>query len=281
MYGQQGKTKNIPPLHFYEVMGYPTPINKNIFYYKQNTKEKNNGNAYKSKNKFSREKKSKYMDEYISFINKYDWLYKSLPFIEEIYLANSISFNALTENSDIDLFVITKSNRIRTSRLITSILFYILWIKRTSTKERKRFCLSFFIDENNKNLKKISIWDNDIYFFYRIAHLIPLYSNNWNFTIYQKNIRIKEYLPNITTWINISIWNKIVSNNSPLKASLEYIFWWKFWDLIEKWIEFIWKKKIGNKIKLNQEKHKDIIISRGIQKFYYDKRKIYADLFFS
>ncbi|MDR0650197.1 MAG: hypothetical protein LBG59_02025 [Candidatus Peribacteria bacterium] len=48
------------------------------------------------------------MDDYIAEIEKYATLYKSLPFVEEIYLCNSITFNALHQDSDIDLFIIAR-----------------------------------------------------------------------------------------------------------------------------------------------------------------------------
>jgi hypothetical protein len=48
------------------------------------------------------------MDEYIQEIKRLESIFQSIPFIEQIFLCNSISFNALDENSDIDLFIITE-----------------------------------------------------------------------------------------------------------------------------------------------------------------------------
>ena len=41
-------------------------------------------------------------------IKRLESTFQSIPFIEQIFLCNSISFNALDKNSDIDLFIITK-----------------------------------------------------------------------------------------------------------------------------------------------------------------------------
>lgn len=62
------------------------------------------------------------MNEFLAFLKKWKFLYCNFPFVEEIFLANSISFNALKENSDIDLFVITKQGRIWTARFIMSLI---------------------------------------------------------------------------------------------------------------------------------------------------------------
>jgi predicted nucleotidyltransferase len=46
------------------------------------------------------------MDEYLQEIEKLKPILKSIPFIEHIYLCNSITFNSLNKESDIDLFII-------------------------------------------------------------------------------------------------------------------------------------------------------------------------------
>jgi predicted nucleotidyltransferase len=48
------------------------------------------------------------MDEYLNEIKRLKITFQSIPFVEEIYLCNSITFNALDENSDIDLFIIAE-----------------------------------------------------------------------------------------------------------------------------------------------------------------------------
>jgi hypothetical protein len=57
---------------------------------------------------FSRSRKSPLMEEYLDEIVKHSKLYQSLPFIETIYLCNSLTFNALHQNSDIDIFIVAQ-----------------------------------------------------------------------------------------------------------------------------------------------------------------------------
>jgi hypothetical protein len=48
------------------------------------------------------------MDEYLKEIKRLKPTFQSIPFVEQIFLCNSISFNALDKNSDIDLFIIAE-----------------------------------------------------------------------------------------------------------------------------------------------------------------------------
>lgn len=92
-------------------MNYPVPKNTELFFQysdiehankpiKETDKERNSS--------FSRDQKSEYMYEYLKEIKKLKSTFQSIPFVEQIFLCNSISFNALDENSDIDLFIIAE-----------------------------------------------------------------------------------------------------------------------------------------------------------------------------
>ena len=109
------KTLSIQPyLRFYEIMNYPVPKNNELFFQYSDIEPTNANKLLKDtheeeiNNSFSRNKKSEYMDEYLKEINRLKSTFQSIPFVEQIFLCNSISFNALDENSDIDLFIIAK-----------------------------------------------------------------------------------------------------------------------------------------------------------------------------
>lgn len=85
------------------------------------------------------------MSEFIKKIAYHHKMYAKLPFVEMIFLSNSITFNALDKNSDIDLFVVTKEGRIWTARFFASLIFFFAGIKRLKNKIFQKFCLSFFV----------------------------------------------------------------------------------------------------------------------------------------
>jgi hypothetical protein len=172
-------------------MNYPVPTQKHLF-----ACEKKREGEYIPSKTFSREKKNEYMDEFITIINKYGWLYRSLPFVKEIYICNSISFNAVKKDSDIDLFIITKKRAIWRARFFSTLFFFVTGLKRSYKKKDKKFCLSFYITEDHKSLYNIMLPKTDIYLTYWLAHLIPLYSEGDNDPIYTQNKWFASMLPN-------------------------------------------------------------------------------------
>ena len=260
---------------FYQIMWYPIPKNRNTFAYCSKL------SADKERySEFSWNEKSEYLDEYISYINKWWWIFSYFPFVKEIYLANSISFNSLSSESDIDLFVVCERGRVWTSRLLVSFLMMFFWIKRSKKDYIKKFCLSFFVDEDNENLKSIMLWSKDVYLVYWVAHLVPLYVESWEPTIYQKNSWIKTYLPNIDLQQNIFLWNKLFSWKRLFKKSIESIFAENFWDRFENFVQEKWGRRMKKIIAKNPDAHKWTVYEKWILKFYKDMRKYYSDLFF-
>ncbi len=250
-------------------MNYPVPKQKELFYFEKKTEKEQ-----KVENWFSRDKKNQFMDTFIEKINKYWKLYQSLPFIQEIFLCNSISFNSLKRDSDIDLFIITKKNSIRRARLFSAIFFKLLWIKRSMKDKKQKFCLSFYITEDSKNLYPIILEKTDIYLAYRIAHLVPLYQESTSDeTLYTKNKRVKELLPNHPKNYCINIWNQQFTWKTKIKNTIEFIFGGIFGHLIEKMIKFIRTPILTKKINKLWDKKKLIVINDKMLKFHDDIRE--------
>ncbi len=274
-------------LLFYKIMHYPVP--KDYKYFCDNTnnkihialpktktqkhKDKSNPPAI-WKDKFSRHYKNQHHDEYIQHIQKYKNLYRSIPFIEEIYLCNSISFNGLKEGSDIDLFIITKKNALRRARFFSVSFFFIKGILRKK-KSSKKFCLSFYITPEAKNLYNISLHQTDIYLAYRITHLFPLYQEHThnNHTLHQHNPRIQSILPNTNDFHHIKLGIPKYTWKTFLKKTIEYLFWGFIGLGLEKLIKSIRLPIVITKKKILWEKGKWIVISKYMLKFYQDKRQ--------
>jgi len=76
-------------LDFYMMMKYPIPDQEQYFYYKNKYTKKINPPQKNIYNIATQIRKQK--------INKYNRLRRNLPYIEHIYLCDSISFNAADE----------------------------------------------------------------------------------------------------------------------------------------------------------------------------------------
>lgn len=188
-------------LLFYKVMKYPVPKQYKIFLTKKNTDTQAGQNL-----DFSRKHRNPYMDEYINHINKFRRIFKNIPFVQEIYLCNSMSFNALKDGSDIDLFFVCKRGALRRARFFSVAAMTIMGAIR-KRKIRKKFCMTFYITPEAKNLYQQSLPKTDIYLAYWLAHLIPLYQEELNQpeNIYHHNQWLKQILPNIQNQHHINL----------------------------------------------------------------------------
>ena len=264
-------------LLFYKIMNYPVPEHSEFFEYWA----KKGTITYTQNKKFSRKEKNKNLETFIAKINKFWNLYRSLPFISEIFLCNSITFNSLKEDSDIDIFIITKKNKLRRARFFSELYFTVLGQKRFKKHKKQKFCLSFYTREDNINLYPIMLKNkSDIYLWYRLAHLVPLYQEKENTDwIYKANPRFEAMFPNHPQKYCINIWTKLFTWKSIFKIIMEFLFWWLFWKLIEQIIKYIRKPILRYKTKKLWDKWKWIIINDKILKFYDDKRYQIASIF--
>lgn len=274
---------------FYDIMKYPFP-KKAYFILKEEKnliKEPKKSN-YSKELDFSREKKCNNLEKYIDFINKYSWVYKSLPFVKNIYLSNSITFNALKKWSDIDLFFIVKKNRLWLARFFSVIIFQIFWIrsfrnkKTKQKKEAMKFDLLFYVSEDSMNLYNLTIKPIDLYFIYWIAHLICLYDNDDSSNkIFEENSWLKFFLLDYKPEQNIHIWIKSITWKTNFKNIIEYILNNKFGNLLEKFIKMLWLPILIYKTKKDKNNSWTIYISDQILKFHWnDPRKYINKKFF-
>jgi len=268
-------------LRFYEIMNYSIPKNAELFLqYTDNQRSKVN-NLLKDVSKewennwFSRDQKSEYMDEYLNEIKMLKSVFQSIPFVQQIFLCNSISFNALDKNSDIDLFIIAEPWRIRTVKFRSMILFTLKWAKRFWRKTRKKICLSFFITSDAQNLYPISLSSLDIYLAYRIAHLVLIYQpdEETNNSFFECNKRVKWILPNYQEKQTISLWINPFHWNTKFKNIMERLWNWFLWNIFERMVKHTQKAIIRLKRIRNPIWNKDVIVSDTMLKFHQDIRE--------
>ncbi len=229
---------------------------------------------------FSREKENPYHKEYLTFVKKWSWLYKQFPFVDAIYLANSMTFNALHANSDIDLFVITQERRVWLARFFMTLMMCVYSIKRSGKITKNRFCLSFFVDRNNQNLESLLLHKRDIYLPYWIAHLVPIYLHRWAL-IYSQNLWIQNYLPHWSPQQYISLGIHPSLGTGLFRKIIEICFYWWIGDFFEYCIQKLWSLRICYLITKKPELHRGVLYTESILKFHNDKRNQYSELIFS
>lgn len=190
-------------------------------------------------------------------VEKYLPYFSYTPWVQCICICNSLAMNACHENSDIDLFVITRKNRLWTTRIYLTLVTSILWLRKTSKKHAGQFCLSFFVTEDIKDFWDISI-KNDIYLSYWTQTLTPVINKNNTFEkflrennllesrkktiVWKKNWNKKQKSCFMTLW---DIWEKLLEKIFFPKTLRSYERLWKpFWVIIsDKMLKFHDKDK--------------------------------------
>lgn len=265
-------------LVFYKIMKYDVPRHYSYFLFEKKWWKKQEdvlrGQEFPPDGgKYSWDKKNTYMDDFVQYIKNFTRLYRAVPFIQSIYLCNSITFNALHEDSDIDVFIVTKKWALWRARFWSVVLFFLLGLKRGKIwGKRKKFCLSFYVTHTHQNLYSIMLPQNDIYFIYWLAHLVPLYQETPE-NIYKHNVWLESALPNFPGRHCINIGIEATTGKSKFKKIIEYLFGGIFWQGIELVIKAIRMPIVVFKTQQLKEKGWGIIVNRNILKFHMDIRK--------
>ncbi|MEK9182909.1 MAG: hypothetical protein AAB849_00155 [Patescibacteria group bacterium] len=125
-----------------------------------------------------------------------------VPFVRLVAICNTLSFEAAEKDSDIDFFIITRRGRIWLTRFLVSAILSVFNLRRHGYSVTDKICLSFFISDDNLNLKKVSLPVDsqgrpDIYLIYWLASLAPLINRSGALEkFWQANDWAFEYLAN-------------------------------------------------------------------------------------
>lgn len=210
-------------------------------------------------------------------VYKFLGLFSAIPFIKMIAICNTLAYNNPTAESDIDLFVVTKKDRLFTSRAILSILTHLLGIRRHGKKIAGRFCLSFFSAENVMNLEGLCLKPYDIYAAYWTMSLAPVYGSETYAKFVTENAWLKRYFPDgIVPRSEFLRQPGLIS--SAIKYLLEKLLSGNFGDKIERFFG----KYMVNRAEKKASKLPDrrgTIISKDMLKFHdHDIREIIREM---
>lgn len=163
------------------------------------------------------------------------------PYVRGVGISGSLSKNYADDNSDIDLFIITKKDRIWIARTLMH-----CFKKLTFLVNRQHFyCMNYYVDE-----EQLEIVEKNIYTAIEVATLIPLQGRDAFEQFYYANSWAKAYLPN--KFIGVSATKKL--QGIVVKKLFEGLLDNTFGDWLEGWLMRItasrWHRKTVQK-KLN------------------------------
>lgn len=154
----------------------------------------------------------------------FNWL-AMLPFVKQISLINSLAMGTADSDSDIDFFVITKSNRLYFIRSMIIVLFRLLGVYKTRQKIKDRFCFGFFISEDSLNLEHLLIKPLDPYLLFWLANMRPIIGGQQFWHLMQANAWLNDYFPNFKPMNRLATIKQSGFLVKVFKFLLEVMFW--------------------------------------------------------
>jgi predicted nucleotidyltransferase len=147
-----------------------------------------------------------------------------VPGIKMVAVTGSLSMGNSTDESDIDLLVITKKGALWTTRLLSYFLLSIMRyaLRRPADANQKdKLCLNIWIDEADIVWKKR---DRNVYSAHEIGQILPLINKDKTYEKFlQKNRWILDYWPSAVVIKNSKFKIKNSTSNSGL---IEKICYW-------------------------------------------------------
>jgi len=206
-------------------------------------------------------------------INKYMKLLKFIPFLRMVAICNNLAFSSLNENSDIDLFIVTKKGRLFFVRTLITGIFHLLGVRRHGDKVAGRFCLSFFVDDGFLDLSSVAI-DDDVYLQVWIKTLIPVINDGVYDEFMQKNLWINHGFEQ-STLLKKSI---VLNERNYFRNFLDWMFNGLLGDLVERFLMTWQLKRARQKASLLPDSS-NLIINEHVLKFHnFDRRREYRNL---
>lgn len=98
------------------------------------------------------------------------WILRFLPFIRMIGVTGSLAMEKGERDSDWDLLIVLKKDRIFTGRAIVTLFLHIIGKRRHGRKTRNRACLNYFLTDES-----LEIGTKDLYSAHEYRFLIPFF----------------------------------------------------------------------------------------------------------
>jgi hypothetical protein len=222
----------------------------------------------------------RYKESFIKFkkAKRVAKIFSVIPFIQLIAIGNFIPENNTKKESDIDFFIVTKKNRIWVTRAICVALIIILKLRPTKKNKRNKICLTFYTTDQALSFKNLILPKNegvgDLYLFYWIATLYPLYNIDKTYEKFIKeNSWLKNYLPNLLPVIP----SQKRRVDSKFKCFILQVFNFNFWEKFTKKIQL---KILPSNLKNMANYDTRVILNDSMLKFHdQDSRKEYQNKF--
>lgn len=182
-----------------------------------------------------RDSREKLVQQFWHKVSQWRWIFANVPFLSQVFVSNTLAFGAINNESDIDLFLIGKTNRLWTMRAGLLMWFNLFNLRVRSPQRRAKFSPEFFISDSALNLQSFTL-DNDYYFNFWLADLISIWPNDNSGEFRSANNWCKDNLP--IAWRSPKHKTFLPLKNSIFKLSLEKLLAGRWGDGLERKLKF-------------------------------------------
>ena len=157
----------------------------------------------------------------VKYLSSLMRIFLKISTIKMVGISGSLAMNSASEDSDIDLMIITKESHLWFTRAVTLLVLalYRVPVRRVGKKEEMdRLCLNMWLDENKLLWQKK---DRNFYTAHEIAQIVPLINKDHTYEKFiAKNKWILDFWPNSVKIknLNLKLSNKTKASNFMLRA---------------------------------------------------------------
>lgn len=210
-------------------------------------------------------------------------LLQIIPNVKMIAACNTMAINDIEPESDIDVFIIIKKNRIWLTRFLITLIVAALGQWRHKKRIANKICLSWYITDENLNLNWVLKKPYDILLTFWITLVCPILDRGVYNKFIKENQWVRDFLPNHIKYEPILFERKFskIFILDILRRFLEKIFEGKLGNLVERWFKKIQILKMKKNFQSHiQKDNTDVVISDKMLKFHeIDRRTLIRGLF--
>ncbi len=201
-----------------------------------------------------------------------------VPFLEAVFVCNSVGSETARPESDIDWLVVTRPGRIWLVRAVLNSILRVAGLRTYGNHEAGRICLSFFIDHDHLDLAPLRALPEDIHFAYWLHQMVSVYGHvSWYPRFVEANSWIKQYVPFLHESLITALYESAPSGRwaTGIKRVLEGLLGGEFGNRLERWAHALQYRKLKPSLK-EKSRHPEtgVVIASGVLKFHeHDTRQ--------
>lgn len=198
------------------------------------------------------------------------------PFVRGVAIASTLSYFNARPFADIDLFVIYEGDKGWVARFYCLLLSLFFGRPGRVKTKRSPACFNFYLSRENLNLKFLKIDQDDVYLFYWVTQLFPVYGDGIWKEFWAENIEwVSAGLSRAYPTVTVSSLRALsqAKEKSIAKNLLEKIFSLKMIGSLLANIEWAW---LPLRLKALANNGMSVVLGRHVLKFHpQDKREFY------